>query len=166
MVSLLISLISIFLFNSGSCSAIAAMSIKGVEVVSMHEKIIDGDTYLRVLDEFILPLMNPFPLEKSVLFNDNAPVHNKAAIITLCQTYGFIAVFLNRIVMITILSNLPFTVPRNTVVYIFPPTIRIFLSLLVSPPIHRVCHPLFVILEQTPCYLCYPRFPHLSFIVK
>ena len=68
------------------------MSTKGVEVVSMHEKIIDGDTYLRVLDEFILPLMNPFPMKKSVLFNDNAPVHNKAAIITLCQTYGVIAV--------------------------------------------------------------------------
>ena len=38
------------------------MSTKGVEVVSMHEKIIDGDTYLRVLDEFMLPLMNPFPM--------------------------------------------------------------------------------------------------------
>ena len=37
--------------------------------------------------------MNPYPMEKSVLFNDNAPVHNKAAIITLCQTYGVIVVF-------------------------------------------------------------------------
>lgn len=77
----------------GSCSAIAAMSTKGIEVVSMHEEMIDGETYLRVLEDCILPLMNPFPLEKSVLFNDNAPVHNKAAIITLCQTHGVIAVF-------------------------------------------------------------------------
>ena len=36
--------------------------------------------------------MNAFLDEKSVLFNDNAPVHNKAAMNTLCQTYGVIAV--------------------------------------------------------------------------
>lgn len=78
---------------SGSCSAIAAMSTKGIKIVSMHDDVIDGDTYLRVLEDCILPLMNPFPQEKSVLFHDNAPVHNKAAIITLCQTHGVIAVF-------------------------------------------------------------------------
>ena len=77
----------------GSCSAIAAMSTKGIELVSMHDKTVDGDTNLRVLEDYILPLMNPFRLEKSVLFNDNAPVHNKAAIMTLCQTHGVIAVF-------------------------------------------------------------------------
>ena len=69
------------------------MSTKGIEVVSMHDEVIDGPTYLRVLEETILPLMNPYPMEKSVLFNDNAPVHNKAAIITLCEIYGVIAVF-------------------------------------------------------------------------
>ena len=69
------------------------MSTKGIEVVSMHDEVIDGPTYLRVLEESILPLMNPYPMEKSFLFNDNAPVHNKAAIITLCEIYGVIAVF-------------------------------------------------------------------------
>lgn len=69
------------------------MSIKGIEMVSMHAEIIDGEMYLKVLEEKILPLMNPFPQEKSVLFNDNAPVHNKAAIMTLCQKYGVIAIF-------------------------------------------------------------------------
>ena len=73
------------------------MSTKGIEVVSMHDDIIDSDTYLRVLEESILPLMNPFPGEKSVLFHDNAPVHNKAAIITLCQTHDVIAVFFSPI---------------------------------------------------------------------
>lgn len=80
-------------FLLGGCSAIAAMSTKGVEVVSVHEDIIDGDMYLKVLEEKVLPLMNPYPGEKSVLFNDNAPVHNKASIMTLCQEYGVIAVF-------------------------------------------------------------------------
>ena len=62
-------------------------------MVSIHEDIIDDETYLRILEDRILPLMNRFPQEKSVLFNDNAPVHNKAAIMTLCQEYGVIAVF-------------------------------------------------------------------------
>ena len=77
----------------GSCTAIAAMSTKGIEMVSMHEDIVDGDIYLRVLEDKILPLMNKFPSEKSVLFHDNAPVHNKASIMTLCQQHGVIPVF-------------------------------------------------------------------------
>ena len=69
------------------------MSLKGIEVVAMHDDIVDDPTYLHVLEHAILPLMNPYPGEKSVLFNDNAPVHNKAAIMTLCQAHGVIAVF-------------------------------------------------------------------------
>ena len=69
------------------------MSLKEIKMVSIHEDIIDGETYLKTLEEKILPLMNPYPQEKSVLFNDNAPVHNKAAIVTLCEEYGVIAVF-------------------------------------------------------------------------
>ena len=52
------------------------MSVKGIEMVSVHEEIVDGDTYLRVLKDMILPIMNPYPGPKSVLFNNNAPVHN------------------------------------------------------------------------------------------
>ena len=78
----------------GGCSAIAALSTKGVEMVSMHEDTVDSDTYLRVLEFEILPLMNAFPFEKSVLISDNAPVHNKAAIMTLCQSVGVLAIFL------------------------------------------------------------------------
>ena len=77
----------------GGCSAIAALSTKGVEMVSMHDDIVDSNTYLRVLEFQILPLMNAFPLEKSVLISDNAPVHNKAAIMTLCQSVGVLAIF-------------------------------------------------------------------------
>ena len=69
------------------------MSTKGIEMVSIHEDMVDGEIYLKVLEEKILPLMNKFPGPKSVLFNDNAPVHNKAAIMTLCQGKGVIAVF-------------------------------------------------------------------------
>ena len=65
------------LLSLGSCTAIAAMSTKGIEMVSMHEDVVDGETYLRVLEDKILPLMNKFPNEKSVLFNDNAPVTTK-----------------------------------------------------------------------------------------
>ena len=78
----------------GSCTAIAAMSTKGIQMVSMHEDIVDGDTHLRILEDKILPLMNRFPNEKSVLLQDNAPVHKKASIITLCEQHGVIPVFL------------------------------------------------------------------------
>ena len=87
-------LITIFYFISGSCSAIAALSTRGVEMVSMHNDTVDFDTYLLVLEHEIIPLMNPFPSVKSVLILDNAPVHNKAAIMTLCQGAGVLAIFL------------------------------------------------------------------------
>ena len=63
-------------------------------MVSMHEDMVDSETYLTVLENDILPLMNPYPGEKSVLFNDNAPIHNKAAIMTLCDRFKVIPVFL------------------------------------------------------------------------
>ena len=64
------------------------------EMVSMHEDIVDSDTYWRVLEFDILTLMNAFSSEKSVLISDNASVHNKAAIMTLCQSVGVLAIFL------------------------------------------------------------------------
>jgi DDE superfamily endonuclease len=79
---------------SGSCSAIAALSTKGIEMVSMHDEMIDSETYLTVLENDVMPLMNPYPGEKSVLINDNAPVHNKAAIVTICDRFFVIPVFL------------------------------------------------------------------------
>ena len=63
-------------------------------MVSMHDDNIDSETYLNVLEHKIIPLMNPFPDVKSVLILDNAPVHNKAAIMTLCQGAGVLAIFL------------------------------------------------------------------------
>ena len=50
------------------------MSVKGVEMVSIHEDMIDGDTYLKVLEEKVLPLMNPWPGDKSVLFREDGYV--------------------------------------------------------------------------------------------
>ena len=77
-------------------------------MVSMHEDIVDSGTYLCVLEHQIIPLMNPFPLVKSVLIMDNAPVHNKAAIMTLCQGAGVIAIFLE-----------PYTYDYNPIELIF-----------------------------------------------
>ena len=57
---------------SGSCSAIAVLSTRGVEMVSMNNDIIDSETYLTVLEQEIIPLMNPFPSATSVLILDNA----------------------------------------------------------------------------------------------
>ena len=86
-------LLSIIYYLSGSCSAIAALSTRGVEMVSMHDDVVDSNTYLRVLEHEIIPLMNPYPDVKSVLILDNAPVHNKAAIMTLCQGASVLVIF-------------------------------------------------------------------------
>jgi hypothetical protein len=48
-------------YLAGACSAIAAMSLKGVEMVSIHDDIIDGDVYLKSVEEKVLPLINPWP---------------------------------------------------------------------------------------------------------
>ena len=37
--------------------------------------------------------MNLYPSPKSVLFNDNAPVHNKTAIMISCEKHGVIHVY-------------------------------------------------------------------------
>lgn len=62
-------------------------------MVSMHDELVDSDTFLRVLEHEILPVMYPYPERKSVLMLDNAPVHNKPAIITLCQGARVMPIF-------------------------------------------------------------------------
>lgn len=46
------------------------MSIKGIEMVSVHEDVIDGETYLKILEERILPLMNRYPKEGHLELSD------------------------------------------------------------------------------------------------
>lgn len=63
-------------------------------MVSMHKDIVDSETYMAVLEHDIIPIMNPWPGVKSVLILDNAPVHNKPAIMSLCQANEVSAIFL------------------------------------------------------------------------
>jgi transposase len=76
-----------------SCSCIAAISIEGMLSVTTL-KINDHQTFLRALEGNVLPLMNPFPAEKSILMMDNASPHLKADVINLCDAFGVMPLFL------------------------------------------------------------------------
>ena len=76
-----------------STSVIASMSIRGIESAT-NLPINNADTFLNVLEFDILLVMNPYPLEKSVLILDNAAVHDKVRIYALCARFGVIVLFL------------------------------------------------------------------------
>lgn len=76
-----------------STSTIASMSIRGCESATSIA-INTANTFLIVLEFNILPIMNPYPLDKSVLILDNAAVHDKVRIYALCARFGVIVLFL------------------------------------------------------------------------
>lgn len=80
-------------FHVDPCCAVAAISIEGMLSVSTL-KINTHDTFLRILEDEIFPLMNPFPGPKSILMMDNASPHFKADVLNLCEAHGIIALFL------------------------------------------------------------------------
>lgn len=88
-----------YVFNSAHgegtpCSALCALGIDGMISISTTEELMNGEYAFRMLEEEVLPMMRPFPQSKSVLVMDNAPTHNHAAIVDLCNRFGVIAIFL------------------------------------------------------------------------
>lgn len=79
--------------GNGGVSAIAALALDGVMSVSTAD-IVDGDVFIDVLKNDILPKMNAYPSPRSVLVLDNASVHMKPAIIHACQLLGVVCLFL------------------------------------------------------------------------
>jgi len=80
--------------GSASISGIASISIQGIVTATVYDNIVDGDVFLWTLEHDILPLMNAYPLPRSVLVMDNAPVHKKLQIQALAALRGIIVVFL------------------------------------------------------------------------
>jgi transposase len=75
-------------------AAIAAMSIDGIFAVSVHEEIIDHAIFLHAFEYKILPHLNAFPGDRSVLLLDNASPHMKLDIYNMCEANGVLVVFL------------------------------------------------------------------------
>ncbi len=80
--------------QSAPVSGICAMPCDTIKVAHVAEGNVDGNLFMRVLEEEILPKMNPFPLPKSVLVLDNAAVHNANEIYSACQKKGVLVHFL------------------------------------------------------------------------
>jgi transposase len=81
------------LHGSESISCIATLTIEGILSTTMHDRV-NANIFLETLENDILPLMQPFPLPRSVLILDNASVHNKITVCNLCQQFGVIVLFL------------------------------------------------------------------------
>jgi transposase len=75
-------------------SAIAAMSIEGIFAVSVHEEIIDHAVFIHSFEHKILPHLNAFPGDRSVLLLDNASPHLKMDIYNMCDKKGVLVIFL------------------------------------------------------------------------
>ena len=64
---------------AGRTSALVALSLKGVlskTMVDTRELSVTTELFMTVLRYRILPQTNPFPADRSVLFLDNARIHN------------------------------------------------------------------------------------------
>jgi hypothetical protein len=80
--------------EGSSISAICSLSLDGMRSIRIVRETVDGDTFIRCLEEDIFPNMNPFPLPRSVLILDNASVHRHEEIFFLCQERGILVYFL------------------------------------------------------------------------
>lgn len=82
---------------AGRTSALVALSLKGVlskTMVDTSELSVTTELFMTVLRYRILPQMNPFPADRSILFLDNARIHNKMQVYAACAAVGVRAFFL------------------------------------------------------------------------
>lgn len=79
------------------CSCISMFTIEGFLSATCYpitEHGIDADTFMSNFIHTVLPLMKPYPAERSVLILDNASVHDKQRIYLECQLAGVLVFFL------------------------------------------------------------------------
>jgi transposase len=76
------------------CCGLAAMALDGMMSISIKEGNVDGDVVFACLRDEVLPHMNPYPQEMSVLVMDNASTHDHARVHQLCAQSGVICIFL------------------------------------------------------------------------
>lgn len=73
-------------------TTIAAMCTTGIVATLTFEGAADKKTLLTFIIESVIPHMNPFPGEKSVLIMDNAAIHDKSALSVLGQLHNFMVI--------------------------------------------------------------------------
>ena len=75
-------------------SVLAAMDVKGFFTFETTEGTFDRAAFHTALVEKILPLMNPYPLPRSILVLDNARIHVYEQIYKTVEAFGVMLVFL------------------------------------------------------------------------
>lgn len=79
--------------DSVAACAAAAVCLDGVLAVTVIEgELVDSNRFLSILQDEVLPRMQPYPLPNSVLIMDNAPSHPALEIAFRCQQKGVIFV--------------------------------------------------------------------------
>ena len=76
---------------AGRTSALVDLSLKDVlskTMVYTSELIVTTELFMTVLRYRILPQTNPFPADRSILFLDNARIHNKMQVYAACAAVG------------------------------------------------------------------------------
>lgn len=75
-------------------SALAALDVHGFFSWELIEGTFSRGNFFNALKYKILPLMNPYPLPRSILILDNAKIHCFPEIFELCSAFGVVVVFL------------------------------------------------------------------------
>ena len=77
-------------------SAIAAMSINGIEDVTIYEETVNSEVFSSYIEQTILSLLQPFngSNPQSILIMDNASIHHINEVITLIHQNGSLMWFL------------------------------------------------------------------------
>eukprot|EP00732_Lithocolla_globosa_P001273 Lithocolla_globosa_v1_NODE_605_length_3613_cov_11.564362.p2 type:complete len:303 gc:universal NODE_605_length_3613_cov_11.564362:2613-3521(+) len=75
-------------------SSIAALTTDGI--IGLHTTTGTNNrfSFLRFLDEQILPVLQPYPQPRSILVLDNASIHHVAEVRSIIETYGALIVYL------------------------------------------------------------------------
>ncbi|KAJ8508493.1 hypothetical protein ONZ45_g9242 [Pleurotus djamor] len=75
-------------------SLVAAMGLDGYIGTRVVEGAVDGDEFLDFIVNDVLPKMNPFPQDKSVLIMDNCAIHKSEILRELIEARGVVLIFL------------------------------------------------------------------------
>ncbi|KIM77506.1 hypothetical protein PILCRDRAFT_795832, partial [Piloderma croceum F 1598] len=73
---------------------VAAISVEGYVGTQVVLGSVDGDDFFEFIVEDVLPQMNPFPQDRSVLILDNCAIHKSAALCEVIEAKGCILLFL------------------------------------------------------------------------
>ncbi|KAE9390961.1 hypothetical protein BT96DRAFT_783422, partial [Gymnopus androsaceus JB14] len=71
-------------------SLVAALGVEGYSATQVVHGSLDGDEFFDFVISDVLPTMNPFPGDRSVIIMDNCQIHKSKALHELVESFGTI----------------------------------------------------------------------------